>query len=288
MLGLFGFGKKRKVSRRKTSRKVSKGSKKPAAKVVRMCKKFKVKMTMKRGSKRIYKPTRVLLKLCKRKMKMLKKKMLKARKGSKKSKKSTRKGVRKNRRKSSIGSRFRFGASGGGSDKSQMMFGAPRSISFGAQGMEFGKKRRSAPKKISKASAMKAFKAFYRRHCTSSAMGRGSRFGNGGNPPLYQSMGYEFCPLGSGGVLGANSTGLFPSPCHSMNAKEAAAEQGVKLGKRYGGDAGPMTAREEASAVTKRYVGFGKKRQVVRRRKPKMLEFGRRRKPKMLEFGRRR
>ena len=38
------------------------------------------------------------------------------------------------------------------------------------------------------------------------------RFGNGGNPPLSQSMGYEFCSNG-GGVLGANSTGLFPSPC---------------------------------------------------------------------------
>jgi hypothetical protein len=37
-------------------------------------------------------------------------------------------------------------------------------------------------------------------------------FGNGGNPPLNASMGYEFCSNG-GGVLGANSTGLFPSPC---------------------------------------------------------------------------
>jgi len=51
-------------------------------------------------------------------------------------------------------------------------------------------------------------------------------FGNGGNPPLNASMGYEFCSNG-GGVLGANSTGLFPSPC--MGSAPAAA---MKFGKR--------------------------------------------------------
>jgi hypothetical protein len=49
-------------------------------------------------------------------------------------------------------------------------------------------------------------------------------FGNGGNPALSASMGYEFCP-GGGGVLGANSTGLFPSPC-------MAAPPAAKFGKR--------------------------------------------------------
>ena len=38
------------------------------------------------------------------------------------------------------------------------------------------------------------------------------RFGNGGNPSLNQIMGNEFCSNG-GGVLGADSTGLFPTPC---------------------------------------------------------------------------
>ena len=160
-----------------------------------------------------------------------------------------------------FGSRFRFGQCGASYMDKPMMFGAPKRISFGAKGSEFGR-RKPATKKISKASAMKAFKAFYRRHCTSS-MGRSrSRFGNGGNPPLYQSMGYEFCPLGSGGVLGSNSTGLFPSPCHSVNVKEAALERNVMLPKRYGG-------ADKKKAAT----AFGKKRRVVRR---KAMEFGRR------------
>jgi hypothetical protein len=46
------------------------------------------------------------------------------------------------------------------------------------------------------------------------------RFGNGGNPPLSQSMGYEFCSNG-GGVLGANSTGLFPTPCTTQGPAAA-------------------------------------------------------------------
>lgn len=45
-------------------------------------------------------------------------------------------------------------------------------------------------------------------------------FGNGGNPPLMASTGYEFCSNG-GGVLGANSTGLFPTPCMGAAPKAA-------------------------------------------------------------------
>ena len=55
-------------------------------------------------------------------------------------------------------------------------------------------------------------------------------FGNGGNPPLNASMGYEFCSNG-GGVLGANSTGLFPSPCKNMTP--AAAAFGKRRRRRY-------------------------------------------------------
>jgi len=77
----------------------------------------------------------------------------------------------------------------------------------------FGKRR--ATKKVSKKAAMKAFRSFYKRHCA----GRRSGFGyGGGNPPLNASMGYEFCPNGMGGVLGFNSTGLFPSPCISQGS----------------------------------------------------------------------
>ena len=73
MLAFLGFGKKRKSSR-KVSRKGRKarGGKKPPAKLLKMCKKLRIKATMKRGSKRVYKSSRVLLKQCKKKLKMLK------------------------------------------------------------------------------------------------------------------------------------------------------------------------------------------------------------------------
>jgi hypothetical protein len=119
----------------------------------------------------------------------------------------------------------------------------------------FGKRRRTA--RVSKKAAMKAFRSFYKRHC---AGARRSRFGNGGNPPLNQSMGYEFCPNGQGGVLGFNSTGLFPSPCTSMNTAAAA---------------------NEMNAVLPSYSssGYGRRRSVKRRstKRRSVAEFGRRR-----------
>ena len=104
-------------------------------------------------------------------------------------------------------------------DNNMMSFGnyATKPTEF-----EFGKRRQTGAK-VSKAKAMKAFRSFWKRHCK----GRGSQFGNGGNPMLSSSMGYEFCPNGMGGVLGANSTGLFPSPCMSSSSSGAA-----KFGKR--------------------------------------------------------
>jgi hypothetical protein len=107
--------------------------------------------------------------------------------------------------------------------------------------MMFGKRRRTA--KVSKKAAMKAFRSFYKRHC---AGARRSGFGNGGNPPLNQSMGYEFCPTGSGGVLGFNSTGLFPSPC---TAKPKSSSMGLRR------------SRKPAKKTTKkRCYGTGSKR----------------------------
>jgi hypothetical protein len=61
------------------------------------------------------------------------------------------------------------------------------------------------------------------------SFGRRSRFGNGGNPPLYQSMGGEFCPSGMGGILGAFGTGLNPTPCTQFSASQAAAEAAASL-----------------------------------------------------------
>ena len=46
---------------------------------------------------------------------------------------------------------------------------------------------------------------------------------------LSSSMGYEFCPNGMGGVLGANSTGLFPSPCTSYSSSAGNAEMAQDL-----------------------------------------------------------
>ena len=276
---LFSFGKKRR-SVRKSSKKGSK----PPAKLLKVCKRLRVKATVKRGGKRVYKKKSVLKKLCLRKLRiikkkkmMLKKKLLAKKKAAKKAHKvggRRRKGSRRVKRVRSrmggmefgssysapmmaggmsIGRRTRFGASCGGMyAPSTMSFG--RNISFGGQnfgGMEFGKRRRVSRKspKMSKVAAMKAFKAFYRRHCAV----RRSRFGNGGNPPLNASMGYEFCPSGMGGVLGATSTGLFPSPCKVFNPMEKAAEDQVIL---------PAYEKPPASNTS-----FGKRRRVVRRRK---------------------
>jgi hypothetical protein len=65
MLSLFGFGKKRKSKNKRTN-------KKPPAKLLRLCKKLKIKVTIKRGRKRVYKKVTLLKKLCKRKMKLKK------------------------------------------------------------------------------------------------------------------------------------------------------------------------------------------------------------------------
>ena len=61
-MAFFLFGKKRST-RKKTS------PKKPPAKILRMCKKLKIKCTVKRGSKRVYRKVSVLKKLISRKMK---------------------------------------------------------------------------------------------------------------------------------------------------------------------------------------------------------------------------
>ena len=241
---LFGFGKKRRRSTK--SKKGGKKARKPAAKLLRLCKKLKVKTTVKRGSKRVYKSTRILKKMCSKKMRMNKKKKMSF--GRRKSRK-----VRRSKRSKrsmmedlddmEFGRRSRFGSQCNGSASMMntdkvMNFG--RRSRFGSQcngsasmmkyeaptGMGFGKKRKGS-RKISKPAAMRAFKQFYRRHCRSSAMGRRFRFGSGGNPMLSQSMGYEFCPSGMGGVLA--TTGLFPSPCTPFNQAQATAEASATL-----------------------------------------------------------
>ena len=85
-MGIFSFSTKKRVV-------LKKHVKKPPANIIKQCKKYKIKITVKRGSKRIYK-----------KLSILKKQIKKARK---KSKKKVRKTVRKRRY---IRRNFRFGS----------------------------------------------------------------------------------------------------------------------------------------------------------------------------------
>ena len=239
MLSLFGFGKRT----RRTSTKASK----PPARLLKLCKKYRVKTTAKRAGKRSYRPTAMLKKLCLKKARALKKKLMKGRSTT---------------RRTRMGGEMEFGSSCNmgpqmefGKRRAQMEFGKRRAqMEFGTSEMEFGKRSR----KVNKVAAMKAFKSFYRRHCAP----RGSRFGfgSGGNPPLWQSMGYEFCSDG-GGVLGANSTGLFPTPCMPSQKgarpvarpKSAAPKMARKVGSAVR-KAAPKMARKAAPKIARKAV----------------------------------
>ena len=283
MLSLFGFGKRRRRSTksRKSAKKGGRGRKPPAA-LLKMCKKYRVKTTVKRGTKRVYKKARLLKKLCMRKKKMMLKKKKKVSKKSRKVRRTRR--VRRSRFGGEINPytmKMSFGENQQvpNTYKQKALFGneyAPNikankalfgninpytmKMSFGSNcaskyqpSMAFGKRRG----KLTKPAAMQAFKQFYRRYCRSSKMGGRFRFGNGGNPPL--SMGYEFCPSGQGGVLGANSTGLFPSPCTPMNAAQAAAEANVAL-PTYA----PAAAFGRRQRYPRKCYGKGKSRYCLR------------------------
>jgi hypothetical protein len=227
MYSLFGFGKKRRT-RRKVSRKGRKGSRKgsrkmsakPPSRLLKICKKYHVKATMKRGSKRVYKSIAVLKKACIKKVK------------------AAMKAQKMHRRRG-------------------YSFGAPTMRRRRCGAMAFGKRgRRSGSRKVSKAAAMKAFRQFYKRHCAG-----GSRFGNGGNPPLSASMGYQFCPSGMGGVLGANSTGMFPSPCTSMNTSQAMAESNASMPAYSSSGVAKPTTNQLASYANQ----FGRRRYKSRK-----------------------
>lgn len=71
MAQLLDYGKRR---RRKRKSSFGKKVKKPSAATKRMCKKLKVRLTVKRGGKRVYKSEKVLKKQCKTAMKRKKKK----------------------------------------------------------------------------------------------------------------------------------------------------------------------------------------------------------------------
>ena len=252
MLSLFGFGKRRKVKR--SSKKV-KACRKPPSRLLKICKKYHVKATKKVGGRRCYKSIAVLKRMCLKKARAMKKKMMKMMKRRKVSKRkvSKRKSVKRKsskRRTNRMDDEMSFG-----SRRRVPMFGSDHNMPNGMMMDDksmFGK-RRGASVKVSKAKAMKAFRSFWKRHCK----GRKSGFGNGGNPTLSASMGYEFCPNGMGGVLGANSTGLFPSPCVSSSSSGAKA------------------------------AAFGKRRRVVSRKNRMCSAIGSRRRPRRSSAGKR-
>ena len=68
------YGKRRRRKRKSRCGSFGKKVKKPSAATKRMCKKLKVRLTVKRGKKRVYKSEKVLKKQCKKAMKRKKKK----------------------------------------------------------------------------------------------------------------------------------------------------------------------------------------------------------------------
>ena len=67
-MALFSFGKKKRV------RSTRKSGKKPPAALLKKCRKFKIKTTMKKGNKKVYRKVRVLKKLLAKRMRKLHKK----------------------------------------------------------------------------------------------------------------------------------------------------------------------------------------------------------------------
>jgi len=67
------FGKRRRTHRRKTSsKKAHKGHRKPPSALLKMAKKYRVRVTIKRGSKKVYKSVRLIKMQIKNKKKLLK------------------------------------------------------------------------------------------------------------------------------------------------------------------------------------------------------------------------
>jgi hypothetical protein len=227
------FGKKR---RRRTAKK-AKSVKKPPARLLKICKKYRVKATKKVGKRRVYKSIAVLKRLCLKKARALKKKLIKMAKRSKKTGKKSKRATTRTRRRRT---RSRFGDESGCPEgdikcirewfkkKERSNFGdesgcpegdikcirewfkkKERESNFGvcAPGYTY-KVYPDGESRCAKFGAMRRLPMFGNRR------GRYG-FGSGGNPDLNAAMGYSFCSDGNQGVLGSNNTGLFPSQCGS-------------------------------------------------------------------------
>ena len=269
-MGFNLFGRRRRTTRRRTTRR--KMGKKPSAVLVKLCKRYGVKLK----SGKSYKSTRVLKKQCGKRIRALIRKV-KSQKRTKKSVRSRRsrrsrfglKGDRRSTKRRGVKKSVRSPMPASMPVKRRTMLQRLRGgVSSGARGIYRNKGRiaggaaalyaasllgRTAKNRYMRPipggpgflgearnvlgrdagrvkhapgaayrgamaggrAAYNAPSAAYKRVMGKSAFGKRRRrygFGNGGNPPLNASMGYEFCSNG-GGVLGADSTGLFPSPC---------------------------------------------------------------------------
>jgi len=240
----FSFGKKKRTSSKKVKKVKKVVNRKPPARLIKACKKYRIKVTKKVGKHRVYKKVSILKKLLKRKLKRTKKTVKRVKKHSVKRQfrfgdaatftspanygyNQTVKPVLGNLSQSSqvatpasnINRPPGFGLEPGNlpiygvyrpffTEQVPTMVG-PNSIGFMGQPdgslypvggpferyTSFGKKRKG---------------------------GRKARFGNGGNPPLMRTAGGRFCSNNTG-ILGMNSTGLFPTSCSNPGSSPASA-----------------------------------------------------------------
>ena len=106
MLSLLSFGKRRRRSTKRRSVRKSRKSgsgRKPPSRLLKLAKRLGIKVTVKRGSKRVYKSKTALKKLVVKKLRLIKKKKLAMKKKSKrvykrKGSRRVRKGSRRVRR----------------------------------------------------------------------------------------------------------------------------------------------------------------------------------------------
>lgn len=124
------FGKKRKFGRKSTKKPAKKAKKVPLA-LRRKCKKCGVKLTVKRGSKRVPKSEKLLKKQLAKKLKMMKKKKAAAKKktvrksklGKRRKKRKTAKKTVKRKRKKTVKRRRRRSGYGASKGKSSLGMG---------------------------------------------------------------------------------------------------------------------------------------------------------------------
>jgi len=243
----FGFGRKRRSTRRKVTRRrkvVRKGSKKGLSRsLLSLCKKYHVKCTKKVGSRRVRKSATVIKKQLRRKIKSLIKRASKF--GARKSsfgRHSRPRRVRRTRRvtmpmmavaplavRRSRMQRARAYMRGVGASvyRRRRTLGAIAGLGALAAGAGAGYRynprfRGAVNRGASRARAYTIGAGGFFPPARSEFGKRRRRYRFGSNPPLSNSMGYEFCSNG-GGVLGANSTGLFPTPCMNASATPKAA-----------------------------------------------------------------